>query len=195
MQSGLPEMSGKMGIFCIKKINSLDILVRLNHNCQNKTPLQLQWPITGMLLKIFCALFLYLGQKKFWLENFTPKFFFLQRCLPVTAAEWVSPLCCLQIALSGFEPTNAWPDFDKNLILILLKFNQNFNTYWEQMNQVGHPPLLQKAISLAANQCNAWPDLSKIESNWKQVSKVDCPPFSQIHGTFCLSSNQQCITR
>jgi len=45
--------------------------------------------------------------KKFWLENFSRKFFFLQRCLPVTAAEWVSPLCCLQIALSGCVPANA----------------------------------------------------------------------------------------
>ena len=57
----------KMGIFCIKKINSLDILVRRNHNCQNKTPLQLQWPITGMLLKI---LFLHLGQKNFGWKTF-----------------------------------------------------------------------------------------------------------------------------
>ena len=63
MQSGLPVQTWveKWEYFALKKINSLDILVRRNHNCQNKTPLQLQWPITGMLLKIFCALFLRLG--------------------------------------------------------------------------------------------------------------------------------------
>ena len=107
--------------------------------------------------------------KKIWFENFSRKFFFLQRCLPVTAAEWVTPLCCLQIALSGYEPTNAWPDFDKDLILILLKFNQNFDTNWEQMKQVGHPPLLQKALSLTVNQPmhdQIWVKLNQIENKW-----------------------------
>ena len=145
-----------MEIFCIKKINSLDILVRLNHNCQNKTPLQLQWPITGMLLEIFCALFLHLGQKKCWSENFSRKFFFLQRCLPVTAAEWVTPLCCLQIALSGYEPTNAWPDFDKNLILILLKFKtlKQIENKWTSSS-------LAKSTLSGCEPTNAWPDLDK----------------------------------
>ena len=69
MQSGLPVQTWveKWEYFALKKINSLDILVRRNHNCQNKTPLQLQWPITGMLLKI---LFLHLGQKNFGWKTF-----------------------------------------------------------------------------------------------------------------------------
>ena len=95
----------------------------------------------------FSALYFFTLAQKILLENFSRKFFFLQWCLPVTAAEWVSPLCCLQIALSGFEPTNAWPDFDKNLILILIK------TSIQIENKRTPSSLAKSTLWLWANQC------------------------------------------